>query len=80
MKKTILCGQEAVQSYVEGDKEKVKNLLESGNAAIIDITVSTTLEDTIEQLKGWFDFIMIMGKDAEELLIFHYKLLKENSK
>jgi peptidase E len=80
MKKTILCGQEAVQFYVEGDKEKVKNLLESGNAAIIDITVSTTLEDTIEQLKGWFDFIMIMGKDAEELLIFHYKLLKENSK
>jgi hypothetical protein len=80
MKKTILCGQEAVESYVVGDKEKVKNLLESGNAAIIDITVSTTLEDTIEQLKGWFDFMMIMGKDAEELLIFHYKLLKENSK
>lgn len=80
MKKTILCGQEAVESYVKGDKEKVKNLLESRQAAIIDVTMSTTIEDILEQLKGWFDFMMIMGKDSEELLIFHYKLLKENSK
>lgn len=78
MKKTVLCGELAVKEYVAGDMPKVKEYIKSGEARVLDITMSTTLESIIDDIRGWFDFILIVGKDAEDLLTFHYKLLKEN--
>ena len=80
MKKTILCGELAVKEYVDGDIEKVKEYIKSGDARVLDITMSTTIESILDDIKGWFDFMLIMGRDAEDLLTFHYKLLKENTK